>query len=106
MAWAGFIVGTWGIDNVDPIGVTWAFPAEFAHDCKATNVFFSCGGGGFGYFSLLLRPYAINEEMRMRGYETRDDGEMYMNRMETTSGRTVNMISVLQRDLSLGNECE
>jgi hypothetical protein len=69
-------VGTWGLDNVDPFGVTWAFPAEFAHDCKATNVL--C----FSFTFLTLWTYAINEEMRMRGYEIWDGRKMYMNGME------------------------
>jgi hypothetical protein len=53
MAWVGFIVGTRGFDNVDPVGVIWAFSAEFAHDCKATSML--CLGFGFGLLFLLSR---------------------------------------------------
>jgi hypothetical protein len=69
MAWVGFIVGTRGFDNVDPVGVIWAFSAEFAHDCKATTVL--C----FGLLFLLSRRMrlmrkCVCEDMR-HGMEER-----------------------------------
>jgi len=36
----------------------------------------------FWFTFLTLSTYAINEEMRMRGYETRDGRKMYMKAME------------------------
>jgi hypothetical protein len=87
----GFYRAYMGFNKLTLLALLGAFSAEFAHDGKATNVL--C----FDFTFLTLRTYAINEEMRMRGYETWDGRKMYMNQMEMES-RTVNTIFGFQCD--------
>ena len=64
MAWVVFITGYMGLRQSQPYWRYLGVSSDLAHDCEATNVL--CP---FGFSTFTFPTYAINEDMRMRGYE-------------------------------------
>jgi len=59
-----YLSGYMGFDKVSPTGVTWAFEASSLTTAKRRMCYVL-----FGFRLFTISTYAINEDMRMRGYE-------------------------------------